>query len=148
MRPEPLDLSDDATAAAVHRVGLRAYRVESELIGHDIPALHESVAEVRAKPLRWLGCRADGVPVAFVAWTDTDGVDIDRLCVDPDWFRRGLGSALVTELLARTEGDVTVSTGADNLPAITLYERAGFARTGTVEPVPGLLVATFALKRG
>ena len=148
MRPEPLDLTDDATAVAVHRVGLRAYRVEADLIGHDIPALHETVADIRVKPLRWLGCRADGVPVAFIAWTDDDGIDIDRLCVDPAWFRRGLAAALVAELLARTDGDVTVSTGADNTPAVTLYERAGFARTGTIEPVPGLLVATFGLQRG
>jgi ribosomal protein S18 acetylase RimI-like enzyme len=148
VRPEPLDLTEDATAEAVHGVGLRAYRVEADLIGHDIPALHETVADVRAKPLHWLGCRADGIPVAFIAWAADGVIDIDRLCVDPAWFRRGLASALVAELLARTEGDVTVSTGADNTPAVTLYERAGFVRTGTIEPAPGLLVATFGLQRG
>ncbi|WP_222719876.1 GNAT family N-acetyltransferase [Actinokineospora xionganensis] len=151
MIPEELDLADDATATAVHAVGLRSYRVEADLIGFDgIPPLHESLADMRAQPLRWLGCRADGVPVAFVAWRQdgTDTIDIDRLCVDPSWFRRGLATTLLRALLDRTEGDVTVSTGAENTPAVSLYQRAGFLRTGTAEPAPGLEIATFRLQRG
>lgn len=31
----PLDLTDDRTARAVHRIGLAAYAVEAELIGFD-----------------------------------------------------------------------------------------------------------------
>ena len=143
-----LDLRDDRVAARVHAVGLRAYRVEADLIGFDgIPALGESVARMRALPLRWLGVAAPD-PVAFLAYTDDDVVDVDRLCVDPDWFRRGLARALLTALLERTTGDVVVSTGAANTPAITLYERAGFTRTGTVSPVAGLTIATFRLQRG
>lgn len=149
MIPEELDLTDDATASAVHAVGLRSYRVEADLIGFDgIPPLHESLEDMRARPLRWLGCRADGVPVAFIAWAQEDVVDIDRLCVDPSWFRRGLATTLLHALLDRTEGDVVVSTGAANTPAVSLYLRAGFARTGTVEPAPGLEIATFRLERG
>ncbi|MGH3864275.1 GNAT family N-acetyltransferase [Actinokineospora sp.] len=149
MTPEELDLTDDATAAAVHAVGLRSYRVEADLIGFDgIPPLHESLADMRAQRLRWLGCRADGVPVAFIAWAQDEVVDIDRLCVDPAWFRRGLATTLLRALLDRTTGDVVVSTGAENTPAVSLYERAGFVRTGAVEPAPGLKIATFRLQRG
>ncbi|SDM63975.1 Acetyltransferase (GNAT) family protein [Allokutzneria albata] len=145
-----LDLEDDRTAQAVHRIGLRAYRVEAELIGFDgIPALHETLAQMRAEPLRWLGAVIpDGEPVAFLAWRRTPGgeVDIDRLCVDPGWFRKGLAGALVDEVL-REDGPVIVSTGAANTPAITLYERKGFVRTGTISPAPGLDLATFRLDR-
>ncbi len=159
MRIEDLDLTDDATARAVHRVGLRAYRVEADLIGFDgIPALTETLPQLRERPLRWLGAVRDGAPVAFLAWApepaaadpDQPGGDricVDRLCVDPDLFRRGLGRALLAALLDRTTGDVVVSTGADNTPAVALYRRAGFTRTGTVEPAPGLRLATFALQR-
>ncbi|PWW63073.1 GNAT family N-acetyltransferase [Actinokineospora spheciospongiae] len=143
-----LDLRDDRVAARVHAVGLRAYRVEADLIGFDgIPALGESMARMRALPLRWLGVAAPE-PVAFLAYTTDDVVDVDRLCVDPDRFRRGLARALLTALLERTTGDVVVSTGAANTPAITLYERAGFTHTGTVSPVAGLTIATFRLQRG
>lgn len=139
-----LDLTDATTARAVHRIGLRSYAVEAALIGSDaIPALHETVADVRALPLRWLGAHVAGVLAGFVAWTREDGVvDVDRLCVDPDFFRRGLARRLVGAVLDL--GDpVTVSTGADNAPAVALYEGMGFARVGTVEPEPGLRLALF-----
>ncbi|MEV0679247.1 GNAT family N-acetyltransferase [Actinosynnema sp. NPDC050436] len=140
-----LDLSDDDVARAVHRVGLRAYAVEAALLGSTaIPALSETWQEMRARPLRWLGTHVAGVPVAFAAWSRVDGVlDIARLCVDPAHFRRGLGRALVSAVLAGG-GPATVSTGAANAPAIALYEGAGFRRVGTVEVAPGLLLAEFA----
>ncbi|WP_156755964.1 GNAT family N-acetyltransferase [Actinokineospora pegani] len=147
MRIVELDLSDDDTAHAVHAVGLRSYRVEAEIIGFDgIPALHETPAQTRARPLRWLGV---GDPVvAFVGFTESaGGVDVDRLCVDPDWFRRGLARALLTAVLAATSGPVEVHTGAANTPAIALYESAGFVRTATID-VPGTQLARLRLERG
>ncbi|MEU0785409.1 GNAT family N-acetyltransferase [Streptomyces sp. NPDC006173] len=145
---------DDAAAVSVHRIGRRAYAVEAELIGFDgIPGLQESMDEMRGRPLRWLGAIADsGRIAAFVAWQSParEGiVDIDRVCVDPDWFRYGLASRLIRHLLAdlAPDGDVQVSTGAANSPAVALYESLGFSRTGTIEPVPGLRMAQFLLRR-
>jgi ribosomal protein S18 acetylase RimI-like enzyme len=146
-----LDLTDDATAREVHRIGRRAYAVEAELIGHrGIPALTETLDELRAAPLRWLGAVAAGGPVGFLAWTRTSGgeLDVDRLCVDPGWFRRGVARGLLDHLLrAEPAGDVLVSTGAANAPALALYRRAGFTVTGTVEPEPGLRLAALRLRR-
>lgn len=143
-----LDLSDPTTARAAHEVVRAAYRVEADLIGSDaIPALHETLADMLASPLRWLG--VGDPPEAVLAWTFADGaVDIDRLCVRPDRFRRGLASALLTDLLAATSGPVTVATGAANAPAIALYTRHGFTRAGDIEPEPGLVVTRFRLERG
>jgi ribosomal protein S18 acetylase RimI-like enzyme len=150
--PAEIDLADDVTARAVHTVGLRSYAVEAELIGFDgIPALTETPAEMRDLPLRWLGTSgSDGTPVAFLAWQRTaDGeVDIDRLCVDPDWFRLRLATELLLHLLAiEPDGDVLVSTGAANTPALILYERTGFQQIGTTSPAPGLTMAHLRLAR-
>ena len=75
-------------------------------------------AGVKQRPGTWhvgvLGYRRDG-----------DAVDIDRLAVDPAFFRRGLATKLLRELFVR-ERDATlftVSTGFGNHPAIDLYER-------------------------
>ncbi|MFK0254729.1 GNAT family N-acetyltransferase [Streptomyces sp. NPDC090445] len=158
----PLDLGHDATAAAVHRIGRAAYAVEARLIGFDgIPALRESLAELRERPLRWLGAAGAGAdgpdgsngsggPLAgFLAWErEPDGsVCVDRLCVDPAWFRRGVASLLLRALLAEVPADrpVTVSTGAANSPAVALYERFGFVRGADFSPVPGLVMASFTL---
>ncbi|MGW5345607.1 GNAT family N-acetyltransferase [Streptomyces sp. NPDC004050] len=153
----PLDLGHDATAAAVHRIGRAAYAVEAELIGFDgIPALGESLAELRARPLRWLGAVAggdagveDGPLAGFVAWErQPDGsVCVDRLCADPAFFRQGVASLLLRALLAQVpaEQPVTVSTGAANAPAVALYERFGFVRGADFSPAPGLVMASFTL---
>ncbi|MBB5953507.1 ribosomal protein S18 acetylase RimI-like enzyme [Saccharothrix tamanrassetensis] len=140
-----LDLSDGAVARAVHRVGLRSYAVEAELIGsRAIPALHETVDGMCARPLRWLGTHVDGTLAGFVAWARVDGVlDVARLCVDPGFFRRGLARRLVRAVLAEG-GPAVVATGAANAPAIALYEGLGFRRVGTFEPEPGLPVAEFS----
>ncbi|MFF3860782.1 GNAT family N-acetyltransferase [Streptomyces sp. NPDC002209] len=145
----PLDLAEDATATAVHRIGRAAYAVEAELIGFDgIPALRESLVRMREQPLHWLGAVArDGAIAGFLAWQEEpDGsACIDRLCVSPAWFRRGAASLLLRHLLsevlpART---VTVTTGAANTPALTLYTRLGFGRGPDFSPVPGLTMASF-----
>ncbi|MGW5049640.1 GNAT family N-acetyltransferase [Actinokineospora sp. NPDC004072] len=146
MNPRELDLTDDTTARTAHEVVRAAYQVEADLIGSNaIPALHQTLEQMRALPLRWLGI---GAPDAIIAWTGTDGTtDIDRLCVHPDHFRRGLATALLTDLLARTRGPATVATAAANTPATALYRRHGFTETGRYEPEPGLTVVTFRLER-
>lgn len=145
----PLDLADDTTAAAVHRIGRAAYAVEAELIGFDgIPALRESLAEMRARDLNWLGAVSEGGELAgFLAWEDEDdgGVCMDRLCVDPAWFRRGIASLLLRHALAEVFPGraVEVTTGAANAPAVTLYERLGFTRGADFSPAPSLTMASF-----
>ncbi|ONI86731.1 hypothetical protein ALI22I_24250 [Saccharothrix sp. ALI-22-I] len=140
----PLDLTDDTTAEAVHRIALQSYAVEAELIGSTaMPPLHESVDDVRRLPLRWLGGYVDGDLVAFVGYAKVDGVlDIDRLCVAPSHFRLGFARRLVEQVLAEG-GPVIVSTGADNAPAIALYEGLGFRLVDTVVVEGGLRIARF-----
>ncbi|MCX5148754.1 MULTISPECIES: GNAT family N-acetyltransferase [unclassified Streptomyces] len=150
----PLDLAEDATASAVHRIGRAAYGVEAELIGFDgIPALRESLAQMREQPLHWLGAVArDGGIAGFLAWQEEpDGsVCIDRLCVSPAWFRRGAASLLLRHLLSELlpARPVTVTTGAANTPALTLYTRLGFTRGPDFSPAPGLTMASFTRRPG
>ncbi|MGW7459354.1 GNAT family N-acetyltransferase [Streptomyces sp. NPDC054797] len=151
-RPQirPLDLTDDATAAAVHRIGQAAYAVEAELIGFDgIPALSESLAQMRARDLHWVGAVSgeNSQLAGFLAWEEQpDGViGIDRLCVAPAWFRRGVASLLLRHALTELFPDrpVEVTTGAANTPAVTLYARLGFTRGDDFSPAPGLTMASF-----
>ncbi|MEC4572724.1 GNAT family N-acetyltransferase [Streptomyces virginiae] len=145
-----LDLSDDATADAVHRIGRAAYSVEAEIIGFDgIPALRESLPEMRAQALRWVGAVSEGGELAgFLAWEEEpDGdIGIDRLCVDPAFFRRGVASLLLRHALAELFPDrpVRVTTGAANAPAVRLYEALGFTRGADFSPAPGLAMASFS----
>ncbi|MGW2187987.1 GNAT family N-acetyltransferase [Streptomyces sp. NPDC001719] len=147
----PLDMTDAHTAVTTHRIARRAYAVEAQLIQFDrIPALCETLEEMRAQPLHWLGATHNDTLAAFVAWRDdTDPVEIDRLCVDPEFFRRGLAATLLNHLLHEIvpDRDVVVTTGAANHPAIALYKRLRFTRGEDFRPVPELVMAQFEMRR-
>ncbi|WP_433515945.1 GNAT family N-acetyltransferase [Nonomuraea sp. CA-143628] len=125
-----------------------AYAVEAKIIEDDrIPPLSETLDELRARPLRWVGAfDEDELLVGAVAWSETvDEVDIDRLVVDPAAHRRGVGRALVEEVMSRAGSRrIVVSTGRANAPARKLYERLGFEGLDEVEVIPGLWIANYA----
>jgi ribosomal protein S18 acetylase RimI-like enzyme len=146
--PVRLDLADEAIARSVLEVQRAAYAVEAELIGSDgIPALTESLDELRAAPEDWLGVvDVDGLAGA-VSWRELDDgiIDIHRLIVAPRAFRRGVATALLDALDdAFPDRAMVVSTGAANEPARTLYERRGFRLVREREVVPGLWIAELA----
>lgn len=125
-----------------------AYAVEAELIADDrIPPLSEDLAGLVAAGLSWLGAVEGGRLVGAVAWVETDHlVDVHRLVVAPGAARRGIGRALVRELLRLAGGRrVDVATGHGNAPARALYEGLGFSWVGDVEVLPGLRVSRYAL---
>jgi ribosomal protein S18 acetylase RimI-like enzyme len=143
--PVPLDLADDATAREVLAIQRDAYTVEAALIGSDaIPALTETLDELRAAPEDWLGVADDDGLAGAVSWRELgDGtVDIHRLVVAPRAFRRGVASALLDELDRRFPNrPMVVSTGRANEPALRLYARRGFTVLREREVVPGLVIA-------
>ncbi|WP_029432040.1 N-acetyltransferase [Blastococcus sp. URHD0036] len=145
MNLSPLDPAGDGSLASdLLALQREAYAVEAALLGDDrIPPLHESLAALRAAPLRWTGAWGDGGLTGAVAWTDDgDLVDVHRLVVAPRAARQGIGSALIRSVLALGRRTV-VATGRDNAPARALYERLGFVPTGDREVLPGLWVTGF-----
>ena len=71
-------------------------------------------------------------------------VDIYRLVVDPDAFRRGIATRLLDALDERhADADhVTVATAERNAPAVELYERRGFKAVGRTTVAPGIRIDT------
>lgn len=139
---EPLELSDRRTATRILEIQRAAYTIEAALLGFDgIPVLAETLEDLMEPTsiLEWIGIRCGGSIVAAMATRSERGVcDIDRLVVDPAWFRRGLARALVSTLADR--GSVTVSAGTANLPAIELYESMGFQQESTEAIAPGVTI--------
>ena len=144
MPVEELDLTDPKIAAQVLAVQKAAYRVEADFIGSsDIPHLHETLDQLMAAPVQWLGINDHGRVVAAIAFTVAgDEVDIDRLVVAPDALRRGFGSALIAAL--DESATITVSTGTLNQPATAFYLSHGFVECGRSRPVPSIEVTHFA----
>jgi ribosomal protein S18 acetylase RimI-like enzyme len=116
-----------------------AYAIEAELIGYpDLPPLHETLAALQATEEELWLCE-DGEELLGVVGLEhgEDEMVIARLFVAPAFFRRGVGSALVTQALAQAAGRrVRVGTGARNAPALALYARFGFRRLDEGSPTP------------
>jgi ribosomal protein S18 acetylase RimI-like enzyme len=142
--PVVLDMTDEPTARSVLELQRESYAVEAALIGSDgIPQLTETLAELRAAGLAWLGISDQTGLTGAVSWRilDDGTVDIHRLVVAPRAFRRGVASALLDELDARYPDRPTlVSTGRGNGPALELYRRRGFTVVREREAIPGLWV--------
>ncbi len=139
------EVGDTAIATRLLAIQHAAYQIEADLIGYDgIPPLDETVDELQSQPIDWLAAfEGDAIVGAIGFVVAPDGsCDIDRLIVDPDQARRGIGRALVEAVLDHPV--VTVSTGARNEPACALYESLGFHRTDEREVAPGINVVEFA----
>jgi ribosomal protein S18 acetylase RimI-like enzyme len=148
--PARLDLDDDVMLVSVLALQRAAYTVEARLIGSDaIPALHETLGELRRAPEQWIGIYSDVELVAALAFLETAEVlDISKLVVAPAAFRQGLGERLVREILDLVPRPTTiVSTGSANVPAVALYLKLGFDAVGEDEVVPGLTVTHFELQQ-
>jgi ribosomal protein S18 acetylase RimI-like enzyme len=148
-RPEMLALDvDDDLARAVLALQREAYAVEAALIGSDgIPALTETLEQLRDAGETWLGIFDHGGLAGAVAWQRLDDgtIDICRLVVAPRAFRGGVASALLDELDRRYGGHpMIVSTGSGNEPALELYRRRGFSPVRQREAAPGLMVTELA----
>lgn len=142
---------DRAVAESIVALQRAAYAIEARLIGFDgIPPLHECVEDVMALDLTILAVIENERPIAMLGYTrEGDSVDIDRLAVHPDHFRRGLARTLIAALHER-ESDAPrfeVSTGRDNEPARKLYRSMGYREVGDVALPEGVVVTRFVRKR-
>ncbi len=82
----------------------------------------------------------DGQLIAYQISTGTPmGGHLARLAVYPDFQGLGIGYALVRDMLSQFERrgaqTVSVNTQQDNSVSLSLYEKAGFRRTGEEYPV-------------
>ena len=125
-----LDLRARGVAEAVVALQRVSYQVEARLLGvRTLPALRESPRRLRRTGERFLGAFEDERLVGAVAWKRSGSlVDVHRLVVHPDRFRRGIAGRLLDALDA-VEADAEraiVATGAANAPARRFYEGRGF----------------------
>jgi ribosomal-protein-alanine N-acetyltransferase len=82
----------------------------------------------------------EGVLIAYQISTATPmGGHLARLAVKPEYQGKGIGSALVRDMLSqfyrRGAQTVSVNTQKDNQASISLYQKAGFKLTGEEYPL-------------
>jgi len=121
--------------------------VEAELIGSfDIPPLKDTADTLRRCGETFCCFFAEGRLVGAISYRREGGVlDIHRLVVNTDHFRKGIARALVehVEKNAATVDRIVVSTGTKNGPARHLYRSLGFEETREAEVAAGLRITFF-----
>ena len=125
-----LDHRAQPVAERIVEVQQAGYRVEAQITGYDgMPGLTQDADDVAALDGVMLGASVDETLVGVLGYLrHGDLVDVDRLAVHPDHFRRGIGASLLRALHDR-EADarrIEVMTSTGNTPAISLYLRSGY----------------------
>lgn len=148
---ELLDLCNQLIAEQVLALQKLSYQVEADLIGYSgIPPLQDSLESLQACQEIFYGLRVGVDLVGAIAYERHEEiVEICRLMVHPDWFRQGIASRLLRSV---EEADAAVrtfrvSTGSGNLPAIRLYQRAGYVAQQERPVAAGVFVTSFEKRR-
>lgn len=126
-----IEIDKKREAETVLNLQIPAYKVEADIIGSDeIPPLKDTVETIQSCEETFYGyylheelCGAISVKV-----TDEE-VDIHRLIVHPDHFRKGIAQKLLDFVENQFQNRVLkVATGAKNTPAVQFYEKNGFEK--------------------
>ena len=109
--------------------------IEKECFGMAAWSEKSVTSELDNKLALWL-VALDGETVAGYVGSQTvmDETDMMNVAVRPDYRRRGIAQGLVTHLVAQLAEkkvhSLALEVRASNRPAISLYEKLGFAQVG------------------
>ncbi len=147
---QTVDHRVESIAHEIWHVQQAAYQVEARLIEYsNFPPLWETTAEIQACNETFVACLASHDAHKILGVTSyepiADGIDICRMVVDPNHFRRGIATRLLQAVAAQVgRGQrITVSTAQKNQPAVTLYQRNGYTLHHQTTLPEGLVIAHF-----
>ncbi len=142
-----LEITDRVVAERVLEIQRASYRIEAELIGFDaLPPLLETWQDLARSGELFFGAFIGEDLAGAISYKVENAVlDIHRVMVHPDYFRRGIARALIGFVESRELGveRVIVSTATRNQPAVKLYLKLGFSATSSLEVVPKLWITRF-----
>ncbi len=142
-----LDSKDSRTAEQIVDLQKKSYIIEAELIGfYNIPPLKDTVDTIIQCDEVFYGYYTEDVLAGLISYKlEDDLLDIYRVAVHPEYFRKGIAGQLVQFIEEMNKGikRIIVSTGLKNKPAVSLYLKLGFSKVSEVEVAEGVYVVSF-----
>ncbi|MBZ6489136.1 GNAT family N-acetyltransferase [Priestia aryabhattai] len=132
-------------ALQIVAVQVEAYQEEARLIGFsDIPQLTESKEDIMKSKEVFIGETIEGKLAGVLSFEkENERLTICRLVVRPLYFRKGIGSRLLTHVFQRySKCEYIVSTAERNTPAIKLYEAHRFSIIKRTAAADNLVLVT------
>jgi ribosomal protein S18 acetylase RimI-like enzyme len=126
-----IDISNIKNAEDVLNMQLLSYMVEAQIIGcYEIPPLKDTVTTLQQCGETFFGyydheklCGVISIKI------NNDEVDIHRLIVHPNHFRKGIAQLLLNFMESMREvKTIKVATGSKNTPAVNFYKKNGFEK--------------------
>ncbi|OCA80884.1 GNAT family N-acetyltransferase [Pseudobacillus wudalianchiensis] len=149
---QELDIKALETAQKVWSIQIPAYKAEAELIQYwNLPPLKETAASLQQCGETFYGGFIQDELAGVISFKMTkEELDIHRLMVHPQFFRKGIARALVRHIEQLAGGDkkIIVSTGTNNRPAVQFYKQCGFKEVKKIITAEGLSLTFFAKEKG
>lgn len=111
------------------RLFQESYKVEADLLEVvDFPPLRREVEDfIASNNIFYVYLKDDYICGAIELFISGNVIHIQSLVVSPDYFRKKIGFSLVNFVFSLVGYSfVTVETGVDNIPAVSLYKKVGF----------------------
>ncbi|WP_409270554.1 GNAT family N-acetyltransferase [Neobacillus sp. SCS-31] len=147
----PIEITSEKEALDVLQIQIPSYQVEAELIDfYEIPPLSDTAETLMKSGETFYGYFENGSLCGVISFKKENGtIDLHRLMVHPDHFRKGIARQLLHRLEQNNlqENRLIVSTGARNTPAVRFYEKNGFRKTGEEIIAGTLAIAHFEKRR-
>jgi GNAT superfamily N-acetyltransferase len=148
---KPIDVTDKEIAENLLKLQIPAYMVEAKLINfYDIPPLKETVETLRTCGEQFFGYFIEDELCGAISYiVEGKTLDIHRLIVHPNHFRKGIAKQLFQFMEEHVEGidKIMVSTGTKNLPAVEFYLKRGFTVKRVVQVTEELSLSFFEKKK-
>lgn len=125
-----IDITNHKLAKEVFDIQILSYKVEAEII---VPPLKDTFESLQRSGETFFGYYLNEELCGVISFkTAKSVIDIHRLMVHPNHFRKGIAKKLVdfVESNKETFETIIVSTGTKNAPAVDFYFKNGFSKTG------------------
>lgn len=142
-----LNLEDEKVLERILELQKASYVIEADLIGfYDIPPLKDTLETLKNCSETFYGYYVDDILAGIISYKiDVNTLDIHRVAVHSDFFRRGIAKQMLC-FMEKVEKDIDkiiVSTGAKNYPAVKLYLDQGFKKLQDIEVEKGIFITSF-----
>ena len=136
-----LNNSNEDVANKIFTLFQNSYKIEAELIGAVVfPPLLRSAKDIENSTTLFYGFSENDCLAATIEIVIEDKhLDINSLTVNPNYFKKGIASKLISYVLGITDfSKAIVETAVVNIPAINLYKKHGFVEFKKWTPSHGI----------